>query len=132
MTPPVSRATLRAPPSRLTAVSRQALRRPGAPPPAPVPVPVPGAPPRSPGMAPRLQLEKAAWRWAETVPPEAVAQEHVEAAYRIALPPCQRGACRSVRGCSAPPRPALWVRTRARPGAVRGAAAGAPGVGRGR
>lgn len=47
-----------------------------------------------PGMAPRLQLEKAAWRWTETVPPEAVTQEHIEAAYRIGLEPCQRGACR--------------------------------------
>lgn len=45
-------------------------------------------------MAPRLQLEKAAWRWTETVPPEAVTQEHIEAAYRIGLEPCQRGACR--------------------------------------
>lgn len=45
-------------------------------------------------MAPRLQLEKAAWRWTETVPPEAVAQEHIEAAYRVRLEPCQRGACR--------------------------------------
>ncbi|KAJ6656859.1 hypothetical protein lerEdw1_003190 [Lerista edwardsae] len=52
-------------------------------------------------MAPRLQLEKAAWRWAETVPPEAVAQEHVEAAYRVALPPCLRGACR--RNCRGNP-----------------------------
>lgn len=49
-------------------------------------------------MAPRLQLEKAAWRWTETVPPEAVTQEHIEAAYRIGLEPCQRGACRLVHG----------------------------------
>ncbi|XP_066493077.1 ubiquitin carboxyl-terminal hydrolase 48 isoform X2 [Tiliqua scincoides] len=52
-------------------------------------------------MAPRLQLEKAAWCWVETVPPEAVAQEHVEAAYRVALPPCQRGSCR--RNCRGNP-----------------------------
>ncbi|XP_060115140.1 ubiquitin carboxyl-terminal hydrolase 48 [Heteronotia binoei] len=52
-------------------------------------------------MAPRLQLEKAAWRWAETVPPEEVAQEHVEAAYRVGLEPCQRGACR--RNCRGNP-----------------------------
>ncbi|XP_074780800.1 ubiquitin carboxyl-terminal hydrolase 48 isoform X5 [Athene noctua] len=52
-------------------------------------------------MAPRLQLEKAAWRWTETVPPEAVAQEHIEAAYRVRLEPCQRGACR--RNCRGNP-----------------------------
>ncbi|XP_061456822.1 ubiquitin carboxyl-terminal hydrolase 48 isoform X2 [Rhineura floridana] len=54
-----------------------------------------------PGMAPRLQLEKAAWRWTETVPPEAVTQEHIEAAYRVGLEPCQRGACR--RNCRGNP-----------------------------
>ncbi|XP_020637749.3 ubiquitin carboxyl-terminal hydrolase 48 isoform X1 [Pogona vitticeps] len=52
-------------------------------------------------MAPRLQLEKAAWRWTETVPPEAVTQEHIEAAYRIGLEPCHRGACR--RNCRGNP-----------------------------
>ncbi|XP_041275377.1 ubiquitin carboxyl-terminal hydrolase 48 isoform X7 [Onychostruthus taczanowskii] len=52
-------------------------------------------------MAPRLQLEKAAWRWTETVPPEEVAQEHIEAAYRVRLEPCQRGACR--RNCRGNP-----------------------------
>ncbi|XP_052547662.1 ubiquitin carboxyl-terminal hydrolase 48 isoform X3 [Tympanuchus pallidicinctus] len=52
-------------------------------------------------VAPRLQLEKAAWRWTETVPPEAVTQEHVEAAYRVRLEPCQRGACR--RNCRGNP-----------------------------
>ena len=45
-------------------------------------------------MAPRLQLEKAAWRWAETVRPEEVSQEHIETAYRIWLEPCIRGVCR--------------------------------------
>uniref|UniRef100_A0A674KBV0 Ubiquitin carboxyl-terminal hydrolase 48 n=2 Tax=Terrapene triunguis TaxID=2587831 RepID=A0A674KBV0_9SAUR len=53
------------------------------------------------GMAPRLQLEKAAWRWTETVPPEEVTQEHIEAAYRIGLEPCQRGVCR--RNCRGNP-----------------------------
>uniref|UniRef100_A0A674KFZ2 Ubiquitin carboxyl-terminal hydrolase 48 n=1 Tax=Terrapene triunguis TaxID=2587831 RepID=A0A674KFZ2_9SAUR len=52
-------------------------------------------------MAPRLQLEKAAWRWTETVPPEEVTQEHIEAAYRIGLEPCQRGVCR--RNCRGNP-----------------------------
>ncbi|XP_028920775.1 ubiquitin carboxyl-terminal hydrolase 48 isoform X6 [Ornithorhynchus anatinus] len=52
-------------------------------------------------MAPRLQLEKAAWRWAETVRPEEVAQEHIEAAYRIWLEPCIRGVCR--RNCKGNP-----------------------------
>ncbi|XP_033015280.1 ubiquitin carboxyl-terminal hydrolase 48 isoform X1 [Lacerta agilis] len=52
-------------------------------------------------MAPRLQLEKAAWRWTETVPPEAVTQEHIEAAYRVGLESCQRGACR--RNCRGNP-----------------------------
>ncbi|XP_054857186.1 ubiquitin carboxyl-terminal hydrolase 48 isoform X1 [Eublepharis macularius] len=52
-------------------------------------------------MAPRLQLEKAAWRWTETVPPEDVTQEHIEAAYRVGLEPCQRGVCR--RNCRGNP-----------------------------
>lgn len=52
-------------------------------------------------MAPRLQLEKAAWRWAETVRPEEVSQEHIETAYRIWLEPCIRGVCR--RNCRGNP-----------------------------
>lgn len=52
-----------------------------------------GVPPAK-AMAPRLQLEKAAWRWAETVRPEEVSQEHIETAYRIWLEPCIRGVCR--------------------------------------
>lgn len=59
-------------------------------------------------MAPRLQLEKAAWRWTETVPPEAVAQEHIEAAYRVRLEPCQRGACRYRRAGHRTPRQRAW------------------------
>lgn len=45
-------------------------------------------------MAPRLQLEKAAWRWVETVKPEEITQEHIHLAYRINLPACKRGTCR--------------------------------------
>lgn len=45
-------------------------------------------------MAPRLQLEKAAWRWVETVKPEEISQEHIELAYRVHLPACKRGTCR--------------------------------------
>lgn len=45
-------------------------------------------------MAPRLQLEKVAWRWVETVRPEEIGQEHVELAYRVNLPACMMGACR--------------------------------------
>ncbi|XP_066546567.1 ubiquitin carboxyl-terminal hydrolase 48 isoform X3 [Amia ocellicauda] len=52
-------------------------------------------------MAPRLQLERAAWRWVETVRPEDVAAEHIETAYRIRLPGCQRGTCR--RNCKGNP-----------------------------
>lgn len=52
-------------------------------------------------MAPRLQLEKAAWRWAETVRPEEVSQEHIETAYRVRLEPCVRGLCR--RNCKGNP-----------------------------
>ncbi|KAL8180866.1 UNVERIFIED_CONTAM: hypothetical protein K2H54_038021 [Gekko kuhli] len=36
-------------------------------------------------MAPWLQLEKVVWRWAETVPPEEVTQEYIEAAYHVGL-----------------------------------------------
>ncbi|XP_031424419.1 ubiquitin carboxyl-terminal hydrolase 48 isoform X2 [Clupea harengus] len=49
-------------------------------------------------MAPRLQLEKAAWRWVETVKPEDIKNEHIELAYRIALSACQRGTCRNCKG----------------------------------
>uniref|UniRef100_UPI0037E73434 ubiquitin carboxyl-terminal hydrolase 48 isoform X2 n=1 Tax=Semicossyphus pulcher TaxID=241346 RepID=UPI0037E73434 len=49
-------------------------------------------------MAPRLQLEKAAWRWVESVKPEDIRQEHIELAYRVNLPACKRGACRNCKG----------------------------------
>nr|XP_057934890.1 ubiquitin carboxyl-terminal hydrolase 48 isoform X1 [Doryrhamphus excisus] len=49
-------------------------------------------------MAPRLQLEKAAWRWVESVTPEEISQEHIELAYRISLPACKRGTCRNCKG----------------------------------
>uniref|UniRef100_A0A3P9K7M4 Ubiquitin carboxyl-terminal hydrolase 48 n=1 Tax=Oryzias latipes TaxID=8090 RepID=A0A3P9K7M4_ORYLA len=52
-------------------------------------------------MAPRVQLEKAAWRWVEHVKPEEITQEHIELAYRINLPACKRGACR--RNCKGNP-----------------------------
>ncbi|XP_030275426.1 ubiquitin carboxyl-terminal hydrolase 48 isoform X4 [Sparus aurata] len=52
-------------------------------------------------MAPRLQLEKAAWRWVETVKPEEIRQEHINLAYRINLPACKRGTCR--RNCKGNP-----------------------------
>lgn len=45
-------------------------------------------------MAPRLQLEKAAWRWVETVKPEDISPEHIDLAYRVNLPACKRGTCR--------------------------------------
>uniref|UniRef100_A0AAY4D3I0 Ubiquitin carboxyl-terminal hydrolase 48 n=1 Tax=Denticeps clupeoides TaxID=299321 RepID=A0AAY4D3I0_9TELE len=52
-------------------------------------------------MAPRLQLEKAAWRWVEAVRPEEITAEHIELAYRICVPACKRGACR--RNCKGNP-----------------------------
>ncbi|XP_064160530.1 ubiquitin carboxyl-terminal hydrolase 48 isoform X3 [Anguilla rostrata] len=52
-------------------------------------------------MAPRLQLERAAWRWVESVRPEDVNDEHIETAYRIRVPACKRGACR--RNCKGNP-----------------------------
>ncbi|XP_074505051.1 ubiquitin carboxyl-terminal hydrolase 48 [Sebastes fasciatus] len=52
-------------------------------------------------MAPRLQLEKAAWRWVEAVKPEDIRQEHIELAYRVNLPACKRGTCR--RNCKGNP-----------------------------
>uniref|UniRef100_A0A674P5T5 Ubiquitin carboxyl-terminal hydrolase 48 n=1 Tax=Takifugu rubripes TaxID=31033 RepID=A0A674P5T5_TAKRU len=52
-------------------------------------------------MAPRLQLEKAAWRWVETVKPEDITQEHINLAYRINLTACKRGTCR--RNCRGNP-----------------------------
>lgn len=89
-------------------------------------------------MAPRLQLEKAAWRWTETVPPEAVTQEHIEAAYRVGLEPCQRGTCRYGRARPELPAPGLasfphppsavrGPRVPPPPGAVRQQPSAAPG-----
>uniref|UniRef100_A0A8D3DLY1 Ubiquitin carboxyl-terminal hydrolase 48 n=1 Tax=Scophthalmus maximus TaxID=52904 RepID=A0A8D3DLY1_SCOMX len=52
-------------------------------------------------MAPRIQLEKAAWRWVESVKPEEIGQQHIELAYRVNLPACKRGACR--RNCKGNP-----------------------------
>uniref|UniRef100_A0A8C7UJQ9 Ubiquitin carboxyl-terminal hydrolase 48 n=1 Tax=Oncorhynchus mykiss TaxID=8022 RepID=A0A8C7UJQ9_ONCMY len=52
-------------------------------------------------MAPRVQLEKAAWRWVDSVRPEDIHREHIEIAYRICVPPCKRGACR--RNCKGNP-----------------------------
>lgn len=52
-------------------------------------------------MAPRLQLEKAAWRWVENVKPEEIRLEHIELAYRVNLPHCKRGTCR--RNCKGNP-----------------------------
>ncbi|CAL8256701.1 unnamed protein product [Arctogadus glacialis] len=52
-------------------------------------------------MAPRLQLEKAAWRWVETVKPEDIGREHVELSYRVNVPACRRGTCR--RNCKGNP-----------------------------
>uniref|UniRef100_A0A8P4KAJ1 Ubiquitin carboxyl-terminal hydrolase 48 n=1 Tax=Dicentrarchus labrax TaxID=13489 RepID=A0A8P4KAJ1_DICLA len=52
-------------------------------------------------MAPRLQLEKAAWRWVETVKPEEIGPEHIDLAYRVNLPACKRGTCR--RNCKGNP-----------------------------
>ncbi len=46
-------------------------------------------------MAPKLQLEKQAWQWAETTEPDQVNQTHVETAYRIHFKPCT-AACRFV------------------------------------
>ncbi|XP_051786330.1 ubiquitin carboxyl-terminal hydrolase 48 isoform X2 [Erpetoichthys calabaricus] len=49
-------------------------------------------------MAPRLQLERAAWRWVESVRPEDVTAENIETAYRVLLEGCKRGACRNCKG----------------------------------
>jgi len=45
-------------------------------------------------MAPKQQLEKAAWQWTDNVRPEEVKQEHIELAYRIRLGSCRRDARR--------------------------------------
>ncbi|XP_060707924.1 ubiquitin carboxyl-terminal hydrolase 48 isoform X1 [Hemiscyllium ocellatum] len=52
-------------------------------------------------MAPKQQLEKAAWQWTESVRPEEVKQEHIELAYRIRLGSCRRDARR--RNCRGNP-----------------------------
>ncbi|XP_034023399.1 ubiquitin carboxyl-terminal hydrolase 48 [Thalassophryne amazonica] len=50
-------------------------------------------------MAPRLQLDKAAWIWTESVRPEDINRDHIEQAYRIRLPAC--AGCR--RNCKGNP-----------------------------
>ncbi|XP_049622832.1 ubiquitin carboxyl-terminal hydrolase 48-like [Suncus etruscus] len=52
-------------------------------------------------MAPKQSLQKMAWLWAETIMPEDVSQEHIEAAYRISLESCIRGICN--RNCKGNP-----------------------------
>uniref|UniRef100_A0A4W3GMX6 Ubiquitin carboxyl-terminal hydrolase 48 n=1 Tax=Callorhinchus milii TaxID=7868 RepID=A0A4W3GMX6_CALMI len=52
-------------------------------------------------MAPKQQLEKAAWQWAESVRPEEVRREHIELAYRVLLGSCRRDARR--RNCRGNP-----------------------------
>lgn len=52
-------------------------------------------------MAPRLQLDKAAWRWVEHVKPEDISLEHIALAYRVNLQYCKRGTCR--RNCKGNP-----------------------------
>ena len=87
-----------------------------------------GGTPWAKAMAPRLQLEKAAWRWAETVRPEEVSQEHIETAYRIWLEPCIRGVCRwgPRKGTRAPPRAGPW---KTRPWGSGGGGGGGSGWG---
>jgi len=45
-------------------------------------------------MAPKQQLEKNAWEWARTTPPDCVSSQHVEMVYRINLKPCEMAACK--------------------------------------
>ncbi|CAN7939041.1 unnamed protein product, partial [Ixodes hexagonus] len=53
-------------------------------------------------MPSKLQLEKAAWQWAESVDPLNITREHVEAAYRVKCAACKANTCR--RNCSGNPR----------------------------
>lgn len=52
-------------------------------------------------MPPKLQLDKAAWQWAETTDPKDVTFDHVRTAYRLNLKPCAIGACK--RNCKGNP-----------------------------
>jgi len=45
-------------------------------------------------MAPKQQLEKAAWEWTEKTQPENVSYNNMQAAYRLALKPCELNSCR--------------------------------------
>lgn len=47
-------------------------------------------------MAPKQQLEKNAWSWADTTRPHEVTQEHIETAYRVNVKPCPLRSCRYV------------------------------------
>ncbi|KAK6176967.1 hypothetical protein SNE40_015165 [Patella caerulea] len=50
-------------------------------------------------MPPKLQLDKEAWKWADTTEPDQVTNEHIKTAYRLNLKPCSQGACkRNCRG----------------------------------
>lgn len=53
-------------------------------------------------MPSKLQLDKIAWQWTETVEPADVKHEHIEAAYRVKCYSCKANTCR--RNCSGNPR----------------------------
>lgn len=45
-------------------------------------------------MAPKQQLEKSAWAWAEKTQPDDVSMDDIEMAYRIKLKACELNSCR--------------------------------------
>jgi hypothetical protein len=47
-------------------------------------------------MAPKQQLEKSAWAWAETTRPDFITEDCIETAYRLKLKPCELNYCRWV------------------------------------
>ncbi|XP_038078430.1 ubiquitin carboxyl-terminal hydrolase 48-like [Patiria miniata] len=52
-------------------------------------------------MPTKVQLDKASWQWTETTSPDNVTSEHVQLAYRVGMPACQRNICR--RNCKGNP-----------------------------
>ncbi|ESO85194.1 hypothetical protein LOTGIDRAFT_130809 [Lottia gigantea] len=52
-------------------------------------------------MPPKLQLDKEAWKWADTTQPDNVTDDNVATAYRIPVKPCLQGTCK--RNCKGNP-----------------------------
>ena len=44
----------------------------------------------------QVNILKQAWEWADITEPKNITNENIQAAYRVAVPSCFQGSCRSV------------------------------------